>query len=222
MNCFLVLLLLVLILAINSVHAQNHNDEGDTQARTRERDLEYQTYLNSLSKVALVKMLEDYGIDIEDDSYSKEELVQYVQIMFREIEKKGLELPAAYRPKQKEQQQQHSKDDVGTHKTTVVSPAPNAANASVWELVKAQVQSDLAPFLVLLPKPLKMFVQNQAVALWSTLKVSIRGAAGPMLQTAARVIRWAGNWLIDISDRVVQHGQKVSKQHERAATARVK
>lgn len=207
----------MMMLVINLVYGQNGNGQGNMQATT---DADQQAYLNNLSTVALVNMLEDYGIDLGDESYSKEELVQYVQILFREIEKKGMELPAEYKPRLKEQK--HSTEDINTHKTTKVSSAPNAANASVWELVKAQVQSDLAPFLVLLPKPLKLFVQSQVVALWSTLKVSIRGAAGPMLQTAGRVIRWAGNWLISISEKVVQHGQQMNKHAERPAANRAK
>lgn len=216
MQFLLLLFLLIAILAVSqhdgygeSIHGQKENDDKEVEISTNKA-----SFLNDLSTAALVNILEEYGINMGEGQYSKEELVLYVQVLFNEIEKKGLEVPKEYYSQQQpivQIEEHRNESHISIQNNTPI------VNATIWELVKAQVQSDLAPFLLLLPKPLKLFVQQQTMALWAKFKGSVRGAVGPMLQTAGRIICIAGNWLVGISESVVEQGNRLNNNVQDSA-----
>lgn len=53
-------------------------------------------------------------------------------------------------------------------------------NLSVWELFKAQVRADVAPFLIIIPRPIKKMIAKHFTTYGGKLKAVLQGAMFPM------------------------------------------
>jgi hypothetical protein len=54
-------------------------------------------------------------------------------------------------------------------------------NNSIWEQLKQQIKSDFAPFLLLIPRPIKIFISNQFDSTYQSLKIITYSAVKPLL-----------------------------------------
>jgi hypothetical protein len=77
-------------------------------------------------------------------------------------------------------------------------------NATIWELFKAQVQADFAPILIVIPRPIKRLIANNAVKVAQKLRVIIGGPMIPMFITAGRVLRVAGKSIVFVGEDVLR------------------
>ena len=77
-------------------------------------------------------------------------------------------------------------------------------DASFWDLMKAQIQADFAPFLIIIPRPVKRMIAKGAVRLVERLKVIIGGPLAPMIVTAGRVLKLAGEGVVYVGNDVVR------------------
>lgn len=75
-------------------------------------------------------------------------------------------------------------------------------DASMWDLFKAQVASDFAPFIAIVPIPVKKFIRDQTKAIKRPLGGFIKGAAGPMLKVAGSAVTLTGQGLLILGDKI--------------------
>lgn len=81
------------------------------------------------------------------------------------------------------------------------------ANATVFELVKAQIYADFKPFLILIPEPVKRFIRSQVL---SVSKSSIRvlsGAMAPMTHSALQILLKVGEITVGFGQFVIFSAQ---------------
>lgn len=72
-------------------------------------------------------------------------------------------------------------------------------NATVWEILKEQIRSDLAPFLILIPGPIKRYISIQFIQLIHTIKIASIGALQPLTKPLSKVIMLLGKSLIQLA-----------------------
>ena len=77
-------------------------------------------------------------------------------------------------------------------------------NATFWELFKAQVCADFAPILIIIPRPIKKLIAENAVKVGRKLKVILVGPMTPMISVAGKVIGIIGNGIIYVGEDVVK------------------
>ena len=77
-------------------------------------------------------------------------------------------------------------------------------NATFWELFKAQVRADFAPILIIIPRPIKKLIAENAVKIGRKLKVILVGPMTPMISVAGKVIGIIGNGIIYVGEDVVK------------------
>ena len=81
------------------------------------------------------------------------------------------------------------------------------ADATPWDLLKAQVQADFAPFLIIIPKPVKRFIAAKAVILFDQFRRTVEGPATPMIRAGGKIFGVVGSLLEYVGKDV----QKLSK-----------
>ena len=81
------------------------------------------------------------------------------------------------------------------------------ADATPWDLLKAQVQADFAPFLIIIPKPVKRFIAAKAVILFDQFRRTFEGPATPMIRAGGKIIGVLGSLLEYVGKDI----QKLSK-----------
>lgn len=81
------------------------------------------------------------------------------------------------------------------------------ADATPWDLLKAQVQADFAPFLIIIPKPVKRFIAAKAVILLDQFCRTVEGPATPMIRAGGKILGVVGSLLEYVGKDV----QKLSK-----------
>jgi hypothetical protein len=170
--------------------------------------------LDNLSIAALVNILEQQGMHIGDDYYSKEELVEMI-----------LQLVDNYNAQSSGEQgdKEASAEPINDNDERTLQPdAPSSTElsymkTSTWELVKQQVRSELAPFILLIPQPVKTYLAHEVPKLLSTVQLSVRGAAAPMLSVVAKVVRQVGYLLLHAAEKleVLQRMSALEQNTER-------
>jgi hypothetical protein len=77
-------------------------------------------------------------------------------------------------------------------------------NATFFELFKAQIQADFAPFLIIIPKPIKKLISKNAKILGKKIRVAIQGPLTPFVIVASKLLKLLGNGIIYIGDDIVK------------------
>lgn len=186
----LVLLLLVLVTAVTvvSVDAAPEVDLSEEEIRKT---------LDGMSLAMLVNILEEQGVYLGDNYYSKEELIYYI-----------IQLAQSDRPKSKPESGSKSDSEKQTtsNSRTATQNSKSAATgkkpATIWEQFKQQVRNDLAPYLLFVPEPVKKYFAHMLPKFHNTVGQLLRGAMVPMLHVAVQALRRAGQLLVATSSRL--------------------
>lgn len=91
----------------------------------------------------------------------------------------------------------------------------NEANMTVWELMKLQIRRDLAPFLLLIPPPIKRYIAQRFTVMMDSLVNVALGTFGPMLKTGGRLLQGLGQAFIAAGESLVT----ATEAHERITAA---
>ena len=213
---FLCVLLVVLLVCCVSIFGQPNKPAAD----------DIRVTLDNMTVATLVDILEQQGIYIGDNYYSKDELIQLVldlvdaqnardaentryASMADNVDGEVAALPtkSSTRTTVHTDSTNSSKDDANnSHQLNVAKD-----KLSVWEQVKEQIKSDIAPFLLLVPQPVKTYIAREFPRLTSSLKVTLQGALTPMLFVAAKLVRKVGALLVLSAEKLDQlHSQTLA------------
>jgi hypothetical protein len=77
-------------------------------------------------------------------------------------------------------------------------------NATFWELFKAQINADFAPFLIIIPKPVKKIISKNFMILGKKIQIAIQGPLTPFVVVASKLLKLLGNGVIYIGDDIVK------------------
>lgn len=160
--------------------------------------------LSNMTTATLINILQQQGVDVGDNYFSKDELKRLIKMSIErdeEAEHRESEETTASTPTERK-----SADAPST--TTTVSKA----DLSVWQQVKDQFRSDIAPFLALIPVPVKSFVHKEVIHLGRTLNMALRGAVSPMLLTAAKLLDRAAQLLIYLAEKLKTRNQELKSR----------
>ena len=83
-------------------------------------------------------------------------------------------------------------------------------NATIWELFKAQVQADFAPFLIIIPKPIKRLISRNIVKAALKLQVIFLGPTIHMVCVAGRVVGVVGQSVVRIGEDIIKVSHFIS------------
>lgn len=83
-------------------------------------------------------------------------------------------------------------------------------NATIWELFKAQVQADFAPFLIIIPKPIKRLISRNIVKAAQKLQVIFLGPTIHMICVAGRVVGVVGQSVVRIGEDIIKVSHFIS------------
>lgn len=83
-------------------------------------------------------------------------------------------------------------------------------NATMWELVKAQIAADFAPFLILVPGPVKRFVKAEVTKLGKALSLVLVGAIKPMATSTSTILRIVGTLLVRLGNQFLEIENSIS------------
>lgn len=98
----------------------------------------------------------------------------------------------------------HLDDQVSSQGEDRQSSVINPDNATVWELFKLQVQQDFAPFLLLIPKPVKQRIADEVRQSSHRVRLILSGALSPMLFSLSKLINNLGQSL----QRIAQEAEE--------------
>lgn len=160
--------------------------------------------LSNMTTATLMNILQQQGVDVGDNYFSKDELKRLVKMSIErdeEEERRESEETATSTPTERK--------SAGTPPTTA---AVSKADPSVWQQVKDQLRSDIAPFLALVPAPVKSFVHKEVIHLGKTLNMALRGAVSPMLITAAKLLDRAAQLLIHLAEKLKTRNQELKSR----------
>lgn len=93
-------------------------------------------------------------------------------------------------------------------------------NATVWELMKAQIEADFKPFLILIPTPVKTFIARRFKASTTLLLKVTKGAFSPMLNVLSKLLRHMAGKITSLAitlDSLALHKGGVEALGERSA-----
>ena len=92
------------------------------------------------------------------------------------------------------------------------APSPPSADESFWAMFRAQVRSDLAPLLALVPAPLQRHAATTAEQLATRLRLMLAGAFGGFLNSAETALRRIGQVANYAADAIrTKRGRLASK-----------
>jgi len=80
-------------------------------------------------------------------------------------------------------------------------------NASVFELVKAQIYADFKPFLILIPEPVKKYIRSQLLSVSKSSLRVLSGALAPMSYSAFHILEKVGKIAISFGHFIVTSAQ---------------
>ena len=95
--------------------------------------------------------------------------------------------------------QHHNSEDNNSTLTTTVNVDDDNSNNSIWELLKQQIKSDFAPFLVLIPRPIKIFISTQFNNTYRSLKIITYSAVQPLFVVLNKYILLFGMKLFHLT-----------------------
>lgn len=186
-----VLLLLVLFTTVTIVL-------GDSVPEVNMTEEEIRRTLDGMSLAMLVNILEEQGVYLGDNYYSKEELIDYIiQLAESDRRKDRTSKPAS-------QLNSAKQSATKTDSTSQNSKAAATSNKplSIWEQFKDQVRRDFSPYLMIVPQPIKKYLAHMLPKLRNTVAQLLRGAMVPMLHVAVQALRRAGQLLVAASTRL--------------------
>eukprot|EP01039_Chlorochromonas_danica_P004570 gene4569-5010_t len=99
--------------------------------------------------------------------------------------------------------------DSNSDGSSVVDPA---ANLSVFAMMMEQMQSDFAPFLMLIPKPWKAWIKQTTLRTFEEIKFTLIGAMAPMVITAGKTLQQCSKGIIWMAKALVRLGQEMEAQ----------
>lgn len=179
---------------------------ADTVAVSSEGDIEeVRAALDNMSLATLVNILEEYGMHLGDNYYSKEELISLILEIIDTTNEKS--------QKQQKSKQMNRQEDL-RQEEAVSLQVPTSPGSSVWQLFKEQVQADFAPFIMLVPQPIKAFVAIQFPRMLKALKITARGAIVPMTFVAGKAFRHGGNLLLLAADQLERLSKSIDADME--------
>ena len=83
-------------------------------------------------------------------------------------------------------------------------------NATIWELFQAQIQADFAPFLIIIPRPIKRLIGKNIVKVAQKLQVIFLGPTIHMVCVAGRVVEVVGQSIVRIGEDVIKVSHFIS------------
>lgn len=86
-------------------------------------------------------------------------------------------------------------------------------DSGFWDLFKAQIASDIAPFWRVVPEPVKTFLKDQARHLKPAM-VAVAGATGPMLGVLSKAVAASGHGLVRLSEEMEVWSDMATKKHQ--------
>eukprot|EP01040_Poterioochromonas_malhamensis_P007541 gene7543-8142_t len=104
-------------------------------------------------------------------------------------------IPLANKPVEEESRVDDQVSSQGERKEDRQSSVINPDNVTVWELFKLQVQQDFAPFLLLIPKPVKQRIAEEVRQSSHRVRLILSGALSPMLFSLSKLINNLGQSL---------------------------
>lgn len=104
-------------------------------------------------------------------------------------------IPLANKPVEEESRVDDQVSSQGERKEDRQSSVINPENVTVWELFKLQVQQDFAPFLLLIPKPVKQRIAEEVRQSSHRVRLILSGALSPMLFSLSKLINNLGQSL---------------------------
>jgi hypothetical protein len=228
---FLLIVMLMLAASLPDVQSQQEvslldlTEEQITQA------------IASMAESALIEIIKSagYKIDEEQENPTRDELVDAATVLTldkktqMEAETVGTQAASEDRApvieeyedllEQQQDQEDHYEQQQEEEDEEDVNPQAELArkhglpdDSGFWELFKAQVMSDVAPFLAVVPAPVKAFVKDQVQHLKPAL-VAATGAAGPMIGVLSKVVAAGGRGLVRLSEEMEQWSQVVSERN---------
>lgn len=164
--------------------------------------------LSNLSTSALINILEQQGMDIGDNYFTREELVRLIK----------MSLDREYSSDKPAKEEKTAQDSLAAmdHSAPVIFDD----DAPVWERVKQQMRADIAPFLALIPGPVKSYVHNELKVLGKTADILLRGAVSPMLSVAVKLLNRTAQLVLNLADRLKDHNQKLKEKQAAAYHSR--
>eukprot|EP00607_Mallomonas_marina_P003265 CAMPEP_0182427758 /NCGR_PEP_ID=MMETSP1167-20130531/19294_1 /TAXON_ID=2988 /ORGANISM="Mallomonas Sp, Strain CCMP3275" /LENGTH=162 /DNA_ID=CAMNT_0024610217 /DNA_START=249 /DNA_END=737 /DNA_ORIENTATION=+ len=81
-------------------------------------------------------------------------------------------------------------------------------NTSTWELMKRQIKQDFAPFLILIPPPVKRFLKRIVEQMLKKISSVVYGATGPMIKTAGRLLTKIGRSTSSLGQKLLNVDDK--------------
>lgn len=83
-------------------------------------------------------------------------------------------------------------------------------NATFWELFKAQIQADFAPFLIIIPRPIKKLIQKNALIVGKKLQIAIQGPLTPFVVVTGKIFKLLGNSIVYVGEDVIKFASFLS------------
>ena len=195
------LLLIVLCICLCSRAVLSVETEaGSKDSLSAQLDAE----LSNLSTSALINILEQQGMDIGDNYFTREELVRLIK----------MSLDREYSSGDEPTKDQPSPESTPAQVKSV--PVVFDDDAPVWERVKQQMRADIEPFLALIPGPVKSYVHKELVHLAKTVDVLLRGAVSPMIGVAVKLLNRTAQLVLNLADRLKEHNQALQEKQAAA------
>lgn len=195
----LLLVVLCVLLCSHAVLSLANAEAGSKDSLSAQLDAE----LSNLSTSALINILEQQGMDIGDNYFTREELVRLIK----------MSLDREYSSDEPERDLP-SQESAPAHKKS--APVVFDDDAPVWERVKQQMRADIEPFLALIPGPVKSYVHKELVNLGKTVEVLLRGAVSPMLGVAVKLLNRTAQLVLSLADRLKEHNQTLQEKQTEA------
>eukprot|EP00600_Ochromonadales_sp_CCMP1393_P014400 CAMPEP_0175015350 /NCGR_PEP_ID=MMETSP0005-20121125/11120_1 /TAXON_ID=420556 /ORGANISM="Ochromonas sp., Strain CCMP1393" /LENGTH=457 /DNA_ID=CAMNT_0016272297 /DNA_START=16 /DNA_END=1389 /DNA_ORIENTATION=+ len=220
-------------MSLNDVNASRHPIPGISEADTKDNDearesaspndMYDEEILTTMTNAALIELLEDQGINLGDDLYSKHELVEFVKnvveqdfnnMSLNDVNASRHPIPGTSEAGTKENQTSNVEaGNLSSSTHQELNPFARRElpdNATVLELIKEQIRSDLAPFIMILdfivPKPVKIIILKESKIIFSAFRASVVGATLPLVHGASKMVRVSAFVLREMSDTLDHFG----------------
>ena len=216
---FLALFVTLVLWLLSSAVESEQRSRDSSKVNDEEDPQQIDEILSNMTIASLIDLIQQQGIDIGEEYYSKNELISFVKALMIQQQGKAHKLVEGDGSRQEsdgEEDSVDSSDSFDQSRTinhieqkskpqTIDNPLVMRQlpdNATVWELVKEKVRSDFAPFMMLVPEPVKRFVSTQLKSAFHSLHIAIFGAVSPMFSVASRAVHFLGTLLIHCSKQL--------------------
>ena len=152
------------------------------------------TALVSVSKQLLSSVEEDPAVDVGDDSISVRhisDISDVAKVDVTHVDENPLRIATT------------RNDDEMIIDNTIIGMRSMPDDATVWELLKAQVQADFGPILIIIPRPLKRLIRKNIVRFVSITTEALK----PMLMVAGKILDTTGRTIIYVGEDIIRLSQ---------------